>query len=68
MIHTKIYKTVQENKSGDVNATKSYLHFSHSTGDAILCSNFFRFLYRFQVSCFFYKKYMYLLNASSDLK
>ena len=27
-----------------VNATKSYLHFGHFAGEAILCSNFFCFL------------------------
>ena len=27
-----------------VNATKSYLHFDHFAGEAILCSNFFCFL------------------------
>ena len=27
-----------------VNATKSYLHFGRFAGEAILCSNFFRFL------------------------
>ena len=30
-------------KSRHVNATKSYLHFDHFAGEAILCSNFFCF-------------------------